>query len=100
MILQLDSSINSDRIRPNLTTGARSSYSWPEQVVRGTAGWPLCLPLHRKCHMDRTVILGRLQQLTGSLKPAPGTSADALSTLQRHLAQQLMADPGFTVTGN
>ncbi|MCU1248646.1 MAG: hypothetical protein JWQ49_1675 [Edaphobacter sp.] len=50
--------------------------------------------------MDRTVILGRLQQLTGSLKPAPGTSADALSTLQRHLAQQLMADPGFTVTGN
>ena len=50
--------------------------------------------------MDQTVILGRLQQLTGSLKPAPGTSADALSTLQRHLAQQLAADPGFTVSGN
>ena len=51
---------------------------------------------HRKCHMDQTVILGRLQQLTGNLKPAPGTSADALSNLQRHLAQQLAADPGFT----
>jgi hypothetical protein len=50
--------------------------------------------------MDQTVILGRLQHLTGSLKPAPGTSADALSTLQRHLAQQLAADPGFTVSGN
>ncbi len=50
--------------------------------------------------MDQTVILGWLQQLTGSLKPAPGTSADALSTLQRHLAQQLAADPGFTVSGN
>ena len=50
--------------------------------------------------MDNTFILGRLQQLTGSLKLAPGTSADELSSLQRNLAEQLAADPGFTVSGN
>ena len=50
--------------------------------------------------MDKTVILGQLQQLTGSLKPAPGTSADELSTLQRSLAEQLAADPGFSVSGS
>jgi hypothetical protein len=50
--------------------------------------------------MDKAFILGRLQQLTGSLKPAPGTSADELSSLQRNLAEQLAADPGFTVSGN
>ena len=50
--------------------------------------------------MDKTFILGRLQQLTGSLKPAPGTSADELSSLQQNLAEQLAADPGFTVSGN
>src|ERR1019366_4689869 len=50
--------------------------------------------------MDKTVILGQLQQLTGSLKPAPGTSADELSTLQRSLAEQLAADPGFSISGS
>src|SRR5205807_2507074 len=59
-----------------------------------------CSLHHRKCRMDKTVILGRLQQLTGSLQPAPGTSADELSSLQRNLAEQLAADPGFTVSGN
>jgi len=48
----------------------------------------------------KTVILGQLQQLTGSLRPAPGTSAAELSTLQRNLAEQFAADPGFTVSGN
>jgi hypothetical protein len=50
--------------------------------------------------MDKTAILGRLQQLTGTLKPAPGTSADELSALQRNLAEQLTADPDFTISGN
>jgi hypothetical protein len=50
--------------------------------------------------VDKTLILGRLQQLTGSLRPAPGTSTDELSSLQRNLAEQLAADPGFTVSGN
>ncbi len=50
--------------------------------------------------MNRTLILGRLQQLTGSLKPAPGTSIDELPALQRSLAEQLVADPGFAVSGN
>jgi hypothetical protein len=50
--------------------------------------------------MNRTLILGRLQQLTGSLKPAPGTSVDELHALQRSLAEQLVTDPGFTVSGN
>lgn len=50
--------------------------------------------------MDQAIIFARLQQLTGSLKPALGTSADALTALQRQLVQQLISDPGFTVSGN
>jgi hypothetical protein len=50
--------------------------------------------------MDKTAILGQLHQLTGNLRPAPGTSVDELSTLQRNLAEQIVADPGFTVSGN
>jgi hypothetical protein len=50
--------------------------------------------------MNRTLILGRLQQLTGSLKPAPGASVDELPALQRSLAEQLVTDPEFTVSGN
>ena len=50
--------------------------------------------------MNETVILGKLQQLTGGLKPAPGTSVDELPALQRSLAEQLAADPEFAVSGN
>jgi hypothetical protein len=50
--------------------------------------------------MDKTAILGRLLQITGTLKPAPGTNANELSILQRNLAEQLAADPNFTVSGN
>ncbi|HEX9143497.1 MAG TPA: hypothetical protein VGA09_04440, partial [Candidatus Binatia bacterium] len=50
--------------------------------------------------MDKTVIAGRLQQLTGSLKPARGTGADQLPALQRSLAEQLATDPAFTISGN
>jgi hypothetical protein len=50
--------------------------------------------------MNRALILGRLQQLTGSLKPAPGTSVDELPALQRSLAEQFAADPAFTIFGN
>src|ERR1700754_4617813 len=98
-MLSSNSILLSESNPAHLATEVRSSYSWHEQVVSGTVGLPLCLPSDRKCHMDQ-VILGRLQQLTGSLKPAPGTSADALSALQRHLAQQLVANPSFTVSGN
>jgi hypothetical protein len=45
--------------------------------------------------MDKTIILGRLQQLTGNLKPAPETSADELLILQRNLAEQFAAEPRF-----
>jgi hypothetical protein len=50
--------------------------------------------------MDRTLILDKLHQLTGGLKPAPGTSTEHLPALQRSLAEQLAADPEFTVSGN
>jgi hypothetical protein len=50
--------------------------------------------------MDRTLILDKLHQLTGGLKPAPGTSIEHLPALQRSLAEQLVADPDFTVSGN
>lgn len=50
--------------------------------------------------MNRTLILNRLQQLTGSLKPAQGTSADELPALQLSLAEQLVTDPAFPISGN
>jgi hypothetical protein len=50
--------------------------------------------------MNKSLILDKLQQLTGSLKPAPGASVDELPALQRSLAEQLAADPAFTVSGN
>ena len=50
--------------------------------------------------MDRTLILDKLHQLTGGLKPAPGTNIEHLPALQRSLAEQLAADPEFTVSGN
>ncbi len=50
--------------------------------------------------MNRTFILGRLQQLTGGLEPAPGTGVDELPALQRSLAEQFAADPAFTISGN
>ena len=50
--------------------------------------------------MDKPTILGRLQELTGTLRPAPETSAVDLLALQRSLAEQLSIDPEFTVSGN
>jgi hypothetical protein len=50
--------------------------------------------------MNRTLIMGRLQELTRNLKPAPGTSVDELPALQRSLAEQLAANPAFAVSGN
>src|SRR5260370_6190106 len=50
--------------------------------------------------MDRTLILDKLQQLTAGLRPAPGTNTGDLPALQRSLAEQLAADPDFTVSGN
>lgn len=50
--------------------------------------------------MNRTLILSKLQQFTGKLRSAPGTSKDELRELERHLAEQLIRDSGFTVSGN
>lgn len=50
--------------------------------------------------MNKPRILGRLQQLTGSLKPAPQTSRDQLTGLQQRLAEHLIRDADFTVSGN
>ena len=50
--------------------------------------------------MNRPLILSKLQQFTGKLKSAPGTSSDELPELQRHLAEQLIQDSEFTVSGN
>ncbi len=50
--------------------------------------------------MNRTLILSKLQQFTGKLRPAPGTSRDELRELQRHLAEHLIRDSEFTVSGN
>src|SRR5258707_14387230 len=50
--------------------------------------------------MNRTLITGRLQELTRNLKPAPGTSVDELPALQRSLAERLAANPVFAVSGN
>ena len=50
--------------------------------------------------MDRTLVLRKLHQLTGGLKPSPGTSPEHLLSLQRSLAEQLATDPDFTVSGN
>jgi hypothetical protein len=50
--------------------------------------------------MNRPLILSKLQQFTGKLKSAPGTSSDDLLELQRHLAEQLIQDSEFTVSGN
>jgi hypothetical protein len=50
--------------------------------------------------VNTSLILSRLQQIVGNLRPAPGTSAEELRALQRSLAQQLIADPAFRVLGN
>lgn len=50
--------------------------------------------------MNRLLILSKLQQLTGKLKSAPGISGGELPELQRHLAEQLIRDSEFTVSGN
>jgi hypothetical protein len=50
--------------------------------------------------MNRTLIVGRLQELTGNLQPASGTSVDELPALQRSLAEQLASNPAFAVSGN
>jgi hypothetical protein len=49
--------------------------------------------------MDKTAILGQLQQLTGSLKPATGTSADALP-LCNEIWRSSSRLTRFTVSGN
>jgi hypothetical protein len=50
--------------------------------------------------MNRPLILSRLQQLTGKLKSAPGTSRDVLTKLQRRLTKHLIQNPAFNVSGN
>lgn len=50
--------------------------------------------------MNSPLILSKLQQLTGNLKPAPGTRDDDLKALELHLAERLIQDPTITVSGN
>ncbi|MDT4897396.1 MAG: hypothetical protein QOH25_2473 [Acidobacteriota bacterium] len=50
--------------------------------------------------MNKSQILGRLQQLTGNLKPASETSSDQLTRLQQRLTEHLIRDSEFTVSGN
>ncbi len=50
--------------------------------------------------MNRPLILSKLQQFTGKLKSAPGTSRDELMELERQLATQLIQDSEFTESGN
>ncbi|MEP6932968.1 MAG: hypothetical protein ABI988_03355, partial [Nitrospirota bacterium] len=50
--------------------------------------------------MDKIASLRRLQQITGNIQPAAGSSADELSSLQRKLLEHLAADPDLTVSGN
>ena len=49
--------------------------------------------------MNKQQIHTRLQQITGGLRPAAGADHEQLTKLQRSLAQQLAADPEFTVFG-
>jgi hypothetical protein len=50
--------------------------------------------------MDKSQILGRLQRLTGNLKPTPETSSEQLTKLQQRLTEHLIQDSEFTVSGN
>jgi hypothetical protein len=50
--------------------------------------------------MDKNAILTRLYSLTGGLKPAPGSSPNELSSLQRTLLEQLAGNPDLPVSGN
>lgn len=49
--------------------------------------------------MNKQQLRTRLQQLTGSLKPAAGADNEQLKGLQRSLARQLAINPDFTVFG-
>jgi len=50
--------------------------------------------------MDKSANLRRLQQITGTLRPVRGSSADELTSLQRTLLEHLTATPELTVSGN
>ena len=50
--------------------------------------------------MTKDLILTRLEHLTGNLRPTAGTTSEELRTLHRHLAEQLLENPEFTVAGS
>lgn len=50
--------------------------------------------------MNKDLTLTRLEHLTGNLRPTAGTTSEELRTLHRQLAEQLLENPAFTVTGN
>jgi len=49
--------------------------------------------------MDKTLVLTRLHQLTGELRPTPG-QADDLGAFERDLAEQLIRNPALVIAGN